>query len=232
LRRGDRLTLRGPAGTRSVPIAAVMRDMGAFNGQVLQVSLATLRAVYGVTTDAQLLVQARSPAQRAALERQIAGLIAHRHPELEALSTAQVKQQIDDEVTQQFNFFNAIVAIAIVVSLLGVVNTLAMSVTERTREIGLLRALGSSRLLVRLSTLHESLLITLSGALAGLLLGALIAWLWVASLRDVLPGIAFAFPTGTAIGVAAAAVVLGTLAALLPARRAARVDVLEALTYE
>jgi putative ABC transport system permease protein len=232
LHAGDRVTLRGPAGTRVVPVAGVLHTMSVFNGQLMQISLATMRAVYGVTADAQLLVRARSPAQRAALDRQVQTLITQRHPELEALSTAQVKQEIDDAVSRQFNLFNAIVAIAIIVSILGVVNTLAMSVAERTRDIGVLRALGSSRWLVRLATLHESLLITVAGAVAGLALGTLIAWAWVDSLGGILPGIAFAFPAATAVGVAIAAIALGTLAALLPARRASRIDVLQALSYE
>jgi putative ABC transport system permease protein len=228
---GDHVTLRGPRGTHQVRVAGILRSL-VFNGQVIQVSLATMRGVYGITSDAQLLVQARSPGLRKALARQVDGLIARRHPELEALSTAQVKQQIDDAVTRQFNLFNAIVAIAIIVSILGVINTLAISVTERTRDIGLLRALGSSRALVRLSTLDESLLITVSGALAGVVLGTGIAWMWVRSLGGILPGIAFRFPAGTVVGVAILAVVLGTVAALLPARRAARIDVLEAVRYE
>ena len=118
------------------------------------------------------------------------------------------------------------------VSLLGVVNTLAMSVAERTREIGLLRALGASRWLVRLSMLDESLLITLSGAIAGIGLGLLIAWTWVQSLGDFMPGISFHLPVTAIIGIAVAAVVLGSLAAALPARRAARLNVIDALSYE
>ena len=153
-------------------------------------------------------------------------------PSLELLSAAEVKQEIDDQISQQFALFNAIVAIAVIVSLLGVINTLAMSVLERTREIGVLRALGSSRWQVRLTMLHESLLITLSGALAGIALGAVIAWFWVGGLESLVPGIAFRFPVGTALLVTVVAVALGTLAAVLPARRAARLKPIEALSYE
>jgi len=118
------------------------------------------------------------------------------------------------------------------VSLLGVVNTLAMSVAERTREIGLLRALGASRWLVRLSMLDESLLITSSGAIAGVGLGVLIGWSWVQSLDTFMPGIAFHLPVGAIATIALAAVILGVIAAALPARRAACLDVIDALAYE
>jgi len=120
----------------------------------------------------------------------------------------------------------------VLVSLLGVVNTLAMAVAERTREIGVLRALGASRWLVRRTMIDESLLITISGALAGIALGAVIAWAWLVGLGDVLPGVGFHFPWTAAAYVAIASVALGVLASVLPARRAARLDVIDALNYE
>jgi putative ABC transport system permease protein len=79
--------------------------------------------------------------------------------------------------------------------------------------------------------LGESLLITISGALAGIAVGTLIAWLWLRSVGDVLP-LEFAFPWAAALWVAVAAVALGVLASVLPARRAARLKVIEALSYE
>jgi putative ABC transport system permease protein len=95
-----------------------------------------------------------------------------------------------------------------------------------------LRALGASRWQVRRTMLDESLMMTIAGAIAGVALGALIGFVWVRGLGSILPGISFHFPAGVAIAVAVAAVVLGSLAAILPARRAARLKVIEALTYE
>jgi putative ABC transport system permease protein len=120
----------------------------------------------------------------------------------------------------------------VIVSLLGVVNTLAMSVIERTREIGVLRALGSSRWLVRQTMLDESMMITLAGAIAGVAVGLLIGFVWVGSIGAVMPGIVFHLPLATIVGVAVAAVVAGVLAAALPARRAPRLQVIQALNYE
>ena len=89
-----------------------------------------------------------------------------------SVSTAELKAEIDNQINQQFALFNAIVVIAVIVSLLGVVNTLAMSVIERTREIGVLRALGSSALARALrACVDESLLLTLAGAVVGVLSG-------------------------------------------------------------
>jgi putative ABC transport system permease protein len=107
-----------------------------------------------------------------------------------------------------------------------------MSVIERTREIGVLRALGASRWQVRSTMLDESLMITIAGSLVGVAAGTLIAVAWINGLDDVLPGISFHFPGAVVIAVAVAAVVLGVIAAIVPARRAARLKVISALTYE
>jgi putative ABC transport system permease protein len=147
-------------------------------------------------------------------------------------SAAEAKEEISDEINRTFNMFNAIVAIAIIVSLLGVINTLAMSVIERTREIGVLRALGASRWQVRRTMLDESLMITIAGSIVGLLSGTLIGFMWLRGVDEVMPGLTFHFPSAVAITVAIASVVLGVLAAVLPARRAARLKVIDALTYE
>jgi putative ABC transport system permease protein len=85
---------------------------------------------------------------------------------------------------------------------------------------------------VRKSLLNESLLITLAGAIVGVLTGLVIGAAWIAGLGDLMPGIGFRFPIGATLTVAAIAIALGTLAAVLPARRAARIDVIRALNYE
>jgi putative ABC transport system permease protein len=229
---GDSITLRGPSDTRRASVSGIYDGAQGAAMPSLFVSLTTMRDVYGVTADAQLLLRARSAAQRSAFVAAVDRLVARRHPELETLSTAEIKRNISNEISRQFGLFNAILYVAIVVSLLGVVNTLAMSVAERTREIGLLRALGASRWLVRLSMLDESLLITASGAIAGVGLGLLIAWSWVQSLDGFIPGITFHLPVAAIVSIAVAAVVLGSIAAALPARRAARLNVIEALSYE
>ena len=228
---GDTLPLRGPGGTREAPIVGVLGTVSE-SGSGMQMSLATLSSVYGVHDDSQVLVKARDGADKTALGRQIDRFLSARYPNLEASSTTEIKSRIENQVNQQFNLFNAILAIAVIVSLLGVINTLAMSVIERTREIGVLRALGSSRAQVRHAMLDESLLITLAGATAGVGFGAAIGYLWVRGLGSILPGITFHFPVTAIAVVGVAAVVLGVLAAVLPARRATRLDPVRALVYD
>jgi putative ABC transport system permease protein len=228
---GSVLTLHGSGGTVRAPVVAELNSMTVMGGMVMELSLATQQAVYGPMNDTQVLVKAR-PGQAKAVEHQTQALLDRRYPNLELQSSVDAKKHIESQINQQFGLFNAIIFVAVIVSLLGVINTLAMSVIERTREIGVLRALGSSRWLVRKSLLDESLLITLAGAIVGVVSGLLIGAVWFAGLGDLMPGISFRFPVGATVTVAAIAVGLGSLAAVLPARRAARIDVIRALTYE
>jgi len=232
LHRGDTLALVGPAGEHRAKVVGLMDTVGAMQGMEMRLSLDTMTNVYGDYPPAELAVKARSPGVRHGLETKVTALLDHRYPNLETQSAADTKHEIGQEINRTFNLFNAIVIIAVVVSLLGVINTLAMSVIERTREIGVLRALGASRWQVRSTMLDESLMITIAGALVGVATGTLIGASWVRGLDGVLPGITFHFPGPVALAVAVAAVVLGVTAAIIPARRAARLKVITALTYE
>jgi putative ABC transport system permease protein len=148
-------------------------------------------------------------------------------------SNAEAKQRTTDAINQQFGFFNAIVGIAVLVGMLGIVNTLSMSVLERTREIGVLRAVGASRWRVRRTMADESLLISLAGTLAGMLAGLLVSVVWIVGMRaQTFPGLSLRLPTATLAVIAVAGVVIGIVAAVLPARRAAHLDPLRALRYE
>jgi putative ABC transport system permease protein len=121
----------------------------------------------------------------------------------------------------------------VLVGLLGIVNTLTMSVLERTREIGVLRALGASRWRVRRTMAGESLLIALAGTLSGLAAGLMIGVIWVLGMRETtFAGISLHLPVTTIATITVLGVAIGVVAAIVPARRAARLDPLAALRYE
>ena len=121
-----------------------------------------------------------------------------------------------------------LLSLSIIVSLFGIVNTLVLSITERTRELALLRAIGTSRRQVWLMIGGESVIIAMIGAILGTVLGVALAVLVSRPLHS----LEFAFPTAQIIVVLILGAVAGVLAAIWPARRASKLDVLASLAYE
>ncbi|HVW46358.1 MAG TPA: FtsX-like permease family protein [Solirubrobacterales bacterium] len=229
---GDTIALRGAHGTVRAPIVATTDTLEA-DGNLVVVSLKTMERAYGIGSDSILAITAVSPDRRAALDHQVSALLEREYPGFEAVSNAEVKKQYEDAVNQQFSFFDAIVGIAVIVGLLGIINTLSMAVIERTREIGVLRALGGSRWRIRRTMLTESLLISIAGSLVGIGVGLLVGIVWIISVREsTLVGLNLEIPTTMLIAIAVLGIIIGALAAIIPARRAAHLDPLKALTYE
>ena len=128
------------------------------------------------------------------------------------------------------NVLYALLALSVIVSLFGIVNTLVLTVFERTRELGMLRAIGMTRRQVRRMIRHESIVTALIGAALGIAVGVFLAALVTQTLSD--QGIVFAVPWVTLGVFVVVAIAAGVLAAIFPARRASRLNVLEALQYE
>ena len=138
---------------------------------------------------------------------------------------------IDNQIQPLNNILNVLyvlLALSVIVSLFGIVNTLVLTVFERTREIGMLRAIGMTQRQVRRMIRHESVITALMGGVLGIVLGVVLGGLLVYRVDF----IKFSLPVGSLIVFAIAAVVVGILAAIFPARRAARLNVLQALQYE
>jgi putative ABC transport system permease protein len=133
-------------------------------------------------------------------------------------------------IDQILNIFYVLLALSIVVSLFGMVNALALSVFERTRELGMLRAIGLTRRQTRRMVRWESVITALIGAALGLPLGVLLAGVIVRAMRSL--DVTFSLPVVTIVVFSIVAIIAGTLAAIGPARRASRLNVLKALQYE
>ena len=145
---------------------------------------------------------------------------------------AQTRQEFkDNQVSFLNNILNilyVLLALSVVVSLFGIVNTLVLTVFERTRELGMLRAIGMTRRQVRRMIRYESVITALIGAVLGIVLGIVLAGLlvWRVDFID------FSVPVGQLVVFAIAAIIVGIIAAIFPARRAARLNPLQALQYE
>ncbi len=182
-------------------------DIGAFD-----------RALPG-SLDARVYVMGDDAAVRSAAEA---------YPTGKVLDKQEFFDQASAQVDQMLGVVYAMLALAVGIALLGIANTLALSVFERTRELGLLRAVGMTRRQVRATVRGEAVIVALFGTLLGLVIGAFFGWAAVRGLAD--QGIdTLTFPTGRLLVIAALGGLAGMAAAVLPARRAARLHVLTAL---
>ena len=165
-------------------------------------------------------------AARAAVDR-----VTDDFPNVEVRDQVEFKREQKRQVNQALGLVSVLLLLAIFIAFLGIVNTLALSVFERTRELGLLRAVGMARSQVRSMIRGESVIISVMGAIIGLAVGVVFGWALVADLSG--EGIDdLVIPVGQLLVYVVVAGVLGVFAALFPARRAARLDVLEAISHE
>jgi putative ABC transport system permease protein len=151
-------------------------------------------------------------------------------PTAEVLNQEELKESQEEQVNMLVNLFYALLLLAIVISLFGIANTLALSIHERRRELGMLRAIGMSRRQVRTMIRYESVITALIGAILGMVLGIVFATLIAQPLKD--EGFTLSYPIGSLILLLILSALAGVLAAIPPARRASRLNVLESLQYE
>jgi putative ABC transport system permease protein len=151
-------------------------------------------------------------------------------PVAEVLNQEELKEDREKQVETLVNLFYALLLLAVVISLFGIANTLALSIHERTRELGMLRAIGMSRRQVRTMVRYEAVITALIGAILGMILGVVFATLIAQPLKD--EGFTLSYPVGSLVVLLVLAALAGVLAAIPPARRASRLDVLRSLQYE
>ncbi|MER6303300.1 ABC transporter permease [Kitasatospora sp. NPDC001539] len=233
LKVGDRLTVDyGRGRTQTLPVGVVFRKGGLLGDG----------SFVGLDTMAEAVPAAEQPAVRTFFAKASSGadvtrtLTALEHaleqyPQLTVKDQAGYKKLVQSQVDTLLYLIYGLVGLSITVAVLGVVNTLALSVVERTREIGLLRAIGLSRRQLRRMIRLESVVIAVFGAVLGTGLG--LAWGVTAQrvLRDQGLG-TLSVPTGTVAVTLVASVVIGLIAALVPAFRAGRMNVLAAIATD
>jgi putative ABC transport system permease protein len=151
-------------------------------------------------------------------------------PTTEVLNQQELKEDREAQVNTLVALFYVLLGLAVLISLFGVANTLSLSIHERTRELGMLRAIGMSRRQVRTMIRYEAVITALIGAILGMVLGLIFATLMAEPLKD--EGFTLSYPIVSLILLLVFAAIAGVVSAIGPARRASRLDVLEALHYE
>ncbi len=228
LKIGSTLRLRTPTDqVVNVHVVALTDDTSGVTAQ-LTIPNALLQRAFGVDRDDIVFVRFARGVNKAATTARLKSTLARQFPEVETLTAKEFKDQQAGQINQLLNIIFALLALAIIVSLFGIVNTLVLSITERTRELALLRAIGTSRRQVRRMIRGESVIIAMIGAILGTVLGVALAVLVSRPLHS----LKFAFPTLDIIIVLILGALAGVLAAIWPARRASKLDVLASLSYE
>jgi putative ABC transport system permease protein len=230
LKPGDRFRLLSQ--TRHRPSFEVVGEfdskLGVF-GSVL-ITQAAMAREFGQTQDTIDFVQVKEGVNPAEVQAILTKGVETAFPVAEVLNQQELKESREEQVDQLVNLVYALLMLAILISLFGIANTLALSIHERTRELGMLRAIGMSRRQVRTMIRYEAVITALIGAILGMALGLVFAALIAQPLKD--EGFTLSYPVGSLVALLIAAAFLGVLAAIPPARRASRLDVLESLQYE
>jgi putative ABC transport system permease protein len=209
-------------------VGAFDSKLGVF-GSVL-VTQAAMALEFGQTQDTIDFIETTPGADPAKTQALLTALVERAFPVAEVLNQQELKESREEQVDELVNLVYALLLLAIVISLFGIANTLALSIHERTRELGMLRAIGMSRRQVRTMIRYEAVITALIGAILGLVLGLVFATLIAQPLKD--EGFTLSYPIGSLIFLLIVSAVLGVIAAIPPARRASRLDVLESLQYE
>jgi putative ABC transport system permease protein len=191
-------------------------------------SAATFDANYSQPRNLMTLINVKGGVSDANTARLDGSLAAF--PDARIQTSSEFKKTQEDDINLTLNVLYALLGLSVIISLFGVVNTLVLSVFERTREIGMLRAVGMTRRQLRNMIRHESVITALIGGALGIAVGGFLAVLTTQALSD--EGVVLAIPWGTIALLVVAAIGAGVLAAVFPARRAARLNVLEALRHE
>jgi putative ABC transport system permease protein len=229
-RIGDRLVVTSATGTHALTIGATYHSSGL--SATIAVAPSTLDEIVArdLQTDSQVMVVAAPGADVAALRGQLTDIVSPYYV-VSVLDDEQFVDGLAAQVNQVLAILYALLGLSVIVAVLGIVNTLALSVIERTREIGLLRAVGLGRLQLAGTITTESVLTAVCGTVVGLAVGVGLAAAFPRLFAD--EGLTtLAVPAGNLLGMLALAVVVGVGAAIWPAIRAARLPVLQAVTTE
>ncbi|MBF8188289.1 FtsX-like permease family protein [Nonomuraea sp. K274] len=225
VRVGDRLPITVPEhGTVELEVVALL-DGSQSTLPSLTVAEQDFDAYFGALPDSRVMVDIKDgvPPEQA---RKVVDAAAAPYPTVQVASSTEARGQFDETLDMILMIITGLLGLAILISLLGIANTLSLSVHERARESALLRALGLTRTQLRRMLWIEALVLGLVGALVGVVLGSVYGW---AAMRAMFAGSILSVPAGQIALFVVLSGLAGVLAALLPARRAARASIVASL---
>jgi len=231
LKLGDSVTLDTPNGPQNYQIVAIASDLITFKVNTVFVSQATMKADFHKTDDVMLMVNLKPGVDLAAGQKAVEAVAAD-YPQLTVRATGQYAAELGELTSSVITLFYFIGLLVLIPAALGLLNTLTINVLERTREIGVIRAVGGSKTQVRRIVMAEAVLLGLFGAVTGTIAGAAASYGFIASFSSIGWNMPYDFPILGIIVAILCATLLALLASMLPARRAAGLDIIRALQYE
>jgi len=230
LRVGQRILVLTPTGLY-VPL--IVRGIATDDARLLgnlTISRQLARSAFGQREDAVDFVSYAPGASNAQVQPAVDKVLSAHFPQARSRTAAQFKADQAGQVNTLLALIYVLLALSVIVSLFGIVNTLILSIYERTHELGMMRAIGTSRRQVRQMIRYESIITALIGGVLGLAIGVLGAVIAAAALSG--SGFVLSIPVGTLLVLLVVVALAGVIAAQAPARRAAKLDLLQALGAE
>ncbi|MHB9092881.1 MAG: ABC transporter permease, partial [Chloroflexota bacterium] len=229
---GDTLNLSTPEGQKAYRIVGVASDL--LNAKVITayISQAAMQADFHKTEDVFIQLNLAPGANRDSVESRLKTILVD-YPQFRLVSGQAYFDELRQQMEMVFYLLYVMLAALAFPSLIAILNTLAIGIIERTREIGMLRAIGATRGQVRRTILLEALLLSAVGTAFGLLGGLYLGYIMVLGLNasGIFP-MTYAFPLAGVLAAIAVGLIFGVIAALLPARQAAGLEIVRALRYE
>jgi putative ABC transport system permease protein len=232
LKVGDTLNVATPDGAKPYQVVGIGADLLNYKLNTLYISQANMTADFHVSEDVVVMANvaptANSTQVRAAINNLLAG-----YPQLTLYWGADFRATTLATLDTIFNAIDILLLVLLIPSALGLINTLAINVLERTREIGVLRAVGATQRQVRKLVIAESLLLAAVGTALGIVGGIVMGWMFTTFLASLFSSsVTFSFPFIWIVAAIVLALLISLLASALPARQAARLQIVRALQYE
>jgi putative ABC transport system permease protein len=232
LHAGDTVQVSTPDGVKPYRLVAIGTDYLSFKVATLFISQTNMAADFHRTENVFFMANLKPGADQAAARRDLAALL-EQYPQFTLAWGADFRATQFETVNQAFLGMTIVLLILTIPSLLGLVNTLAINVMERTREIGVLRAIGATQGQVRRMVLAEALLLSAAGAALGIAAGIAMGYALTALVAATMSStVTFGFPWLGVLAAIVVALALGMIASVVPARQAARLQIVRALQYE
>ncbi len=228
---GSDFPIETPNGPLTYHVVAIANDILTLKLQAVYISQANLKADFQKAEDVMLMLNVKPGAEKEAVLTDVQNILT-KYPQFNANLTGHYRQILIDTTSGAMFLFYALAILILIPAALGLLNTLTINILERTREIGVVRAIGGSRKQVRRIVTAEALLLGLFSASMGVLSGIAMSYGFIAAFSVIGWNMPYTFPVVGIVAAIIIGVLLALFAAILPARNAAKLDILRALQFE